>query len=50
MKSKNAILAATALAFALAGGGFAIGREAQKGITAADSSGSSSPMLAGSQN
>ncbi len=50
MKSKHAIVATTALAFALVGGGFAVGREAHKGITPADSNGNNTPAVSGARN
>jgi serine protease Do len=50
MKSKKTIVATTALAFALAGGGFAVGRETQKAITTANPNGNNVPVLNPSQN
>ncbi len=50
MKSKHAIVATTALAFALAGGGFAVSREAQKAVTPADPNRNNLPVLSRSQN
>ncbi len=50
MKSKQAIVATTALAFALAGGGFAVGRETQKAVTPANPNGNHLPAVSGSQN
>jgi serine protease Do len=49
MKSKKAIIAATALATALVGGGFAVGRESQKTRVPADLQGNDSPALAGTE-
>jgi serine protease Do len=50
MNSKKTIVATTALAFALAGGGFAVGRETQKAITTANPNGNNVPVLNPSQN
>ncbi len=50
MKSKHAIVATAAMALALAGGGFAIGREGQKVVTPADTNGNTLPALSRSQN
>ncbi|HMF51202.1 MAG TPA: DegQ family serine endoprotease [Candidatus Saccharimonadales bacterium] len=50
MKSKKTIVATTAVAFALAGGGFAVGRETQKAITTANPNGNNAPVPNPSQN
>ncbi len=50
MKSKKTIIVTTAVAFALAGGAFAVGRETQKAITPADLNGNSLPAVARLQN
>jgi len=50
MASKRAIVVTTALAFALAAGGFAIGRETQKAAAPGGTSGNDLPVLSRSQN
>ncbi len=50
MKSKHTVAMATALTFALAGGGFAVGRETQKGITPDNSNSNTPAALSRSDN
>ena len=50
MKSKQTIVAASALALALAGGGYAVGRETQKALRPSDPSENGSSLVSRSQN